>query len=97
MLDAGPGVRAWAISAREAGSTRWTVRARGAQATSADLRLPAGRLWALQLTVTDVLGRAATTEIGSVLVPIDDRSSALRYRGDWSRERDSAAWRADAQ
>jgi hypothetical protein len=94
VLDAGPGVRAWEISAREAGSTNWAVWARGAQTTSAVLRLPAGRAWTLRLAVTDALGRAATTEIGTVLVPIDDRSRTLRYRGDWSRKRDSAAWKA---
>ena len=94
VLDAGPGVRGWEISARKAGSTNWTVRARGAQMTSAVLRCRPERSGRCASPVTDALGRAATTDIGTVLVPIDDRSRALRYRGDWSRKRDAAGWRA---
>jgi hypothetical protein len=92
VLDPGPGIAGWTISAREAGRSRWAVRARGGQATSAQVELPAGRLWALRLEVTDTLGRSAAATVGTVLVPVDDRARALRYRGSWTPTPDRAAW-----
>lgn len=90
VLDAGPGVRGWAIESAPAGTARWTLRASGTGGEAAAPALPAGRSYDLRLTVTDVLGRAVTAGAGRVVVPLDDR--AVLGRG-WSRAADEGAWR----
>jgi hypothetical protein len=93
VLDAGAGIGAWRIVAQEPGRSGARVAARGTTATSARLRLPAGRVWRLRLEVTDALGRTSAAMAGTVLVPVDDSARALRYRGAWRRVRSASAWR----
>ncbi len=69
------------------------TRARGTTATSALLRLPAGRVHALRFTSTDRLQRDDVIEFGRVLVPIDDRARAVKRSRGWRRLRSSKAWR----
>ncbi len=71
VRDAGAGVARWAIAARPLGrkGARWTNRARGNRGSSATIRLAAGAAYALRLTVTDTLGRGASTALGKVRVP----------------------------
>jgi hypothetical protein len=94
ILEAGVGVRSWTIAAKALGSAGagYVTRATGTSATSALLALPPGAAYDLQITFTDMLGRNSTTAIGKVLVPLDDRSSALRYRGRWRKLKQSGAW-----
>jgi hypothetical protein len=89
VLDAGVGVRSFAIASRTAGARRWTVRASGS-GTAATVKLPAGMASQLRLTVVDALGRSATRQLGSLLVPRDDRSLTLG-RG-WDAAQDRRAW-----
>jgi hypothetical protein len=94
VLDAGVGLLRWSIASDDltTRSHRWVTRARGRTATSASLRLPAGRVYALRFTSVDRLQRDDATSIGRVLVPIDDRSRTLARRGSWRRVRSSTAW-----
>jgi hypothetical protein len=71
VLDAGVGIRGWAIASRKLGrgGGRWVRRASGADRTSATVRLPAGAAYELRLTVVDALGRGSSTRIGKIQVP----------------------------
>lgn len=89
VLDAGVGVRSFALASRVSGSKRWTVRATGTK-PSAALKLPAGVASQLRLTVVDALGRSTTRSLGSVLVPRDERSLTLGR--DWTAASDKNAW-----
>lgn len=95
VLEAGVGVRDWTVAARPLGvrGANWTQAASGtAGATQAQLRLSAGRSYAVRLSLTDALGRVTTAEAGSVLVPLDDRARALRFSRGWRRRADAGAW-----
>jgi hypothetical protein len=94
VLQAGVGLLHWTIASDDLSThaRRYVARARGTRATSAALRLPAGRVHALRFTATDRLQRDDQTRIGRVLVPIDDRSHKISRRGRWARLRSAAAW-----
>ncbi|HEY6780484.1 MAG TPA: hypothetical protein VI111_05975, partial [Thermoleophilaceae bacterium] len=89
VLDAGVGVRSFALASKAVGAKRWTLRASGTEPSVA-LKLPAGVASRLRLTVVDALGRSSSRTLGSVLVPRDERSLALG-RG-WAAASDSNAW-----
>ncbi|MBB4663440.1 hypothetical protein [Conexibacter arvalis] len=92
---AGVGVASWRIDAKPLGvpRARFSRAASGTSATSATLRLRAGRAYALRFTVTDRVGRAGTAGLGQLLVPLDDRAKALRLSGPWRKAADAGAWR----
>ena len=71
VLDAGVGVQRWTIASRTLGrrGAPWVTRAGGSGRTTATLRLPRGAAYRLRLTVTDTLGRSASTLLGRVQVP----------------------------
>jgi hypothetical protein len=93
ILEAGVGLRSWTISSKVLGSAAaYVTRATGTSATSALLALTPGATYDLQITFTDVLGRNSTTAIGKVLVPLDDRSSGIHYRGRWRKLEQAGAW-----
>lgn len=75
ILSPGPGVKGWTISSQTMGREKapYLTRASGARATSATLRLPKGHSYRLRFTITDVLGRGSTAELGKVTVPGDRR------------------------
>ncbi len=75
VLDPGPGVKGWLISSRTLGrkSAAYVTKASGARTTSATLRLPRGHSYRLRFTITDLLGRSSTAELGKVTVPPDAR------------------------
>jgi len=96
VLDAGAGVRGWTLASRTLAFRRtgaWVTRASGTTATAAQLRLPAGVTSQVRLTVVDALGRGATTSVGRVVVPRDDRAAGLRRGGRWTRVGERGAWR----
>jgi Domain of unknown function (DUF4430) len=94
LLDGGAGVASWKISSKTLAqkSAKDVTRASGTGASSALVRLPGGRAYKLKLTVTDGLARSTTAAIGNVLVPEDERSSALRYAGQWRHVALAGAW-----
>jgi (2Fe-2S) ferredoxin len=95
LIDAGAGVASWTISSKTLGQkgAKYVSRAHGTHATSALVKLAPGISYALELTVTDRLGRSTTSAIGNVLVPQDDRSNgALRYAGSWRHVALARAW-----
>jgi hypothetical protein len=95
LIDSGAGVASWTISSKTLGQkgAKYVSRAHGTHATSALVKLAPGIAYALELTVTDRLGRSTTSAIGHVLVPQDDRSSgALRYAGSWRHVTLARAW-----
>jgi hypothetical protein len=71
VLDPGPGVKGWLISSRALGrkGATYVTKATGAHATSATLRLPRGHSYRLRFTITDLLDRSSTVELGKVTVP----------------------------
>ena len=71
VLDAGAGIAKWTIAAKRLARRDgpWMIKARGRERTSATVRLSAGALYKLRLTVTDALGRTSTTPIGKVQIP----------------------------
>jgi hypothetical protein len=71
VLDPGPGIRGWLISSRTLGrkGARYVSRASGASGTSATVRLPGGHSYRLRFTITDLLGRGSTVELGKVTIP----------------------------
>jgi hypothetical protein len=93
ILEAGA-VHAWMIAAKPAGSRGGYVsRLSGAgNVTSAELKLPAGAVYELQITFTDAFAATITMPIGRVVVPYDDRSSVLHYHGHWQRLEQAGAW-----
>lgn len=94
VLEQGVGLLRWTISSDDltTKAKRYVTRARATTGTSALLRLPAGRAHALRFTATDRLQRDHTSAVGRVLVPIDDRSKAVRRSGPWRKARSSKAW-----
>jgi hypothetical protein len=93
ILEPGVGLTSWTIASRTLGAgSAYVRRATGTTATSALLKLPAGAVYEIQITFTDVLGRTSTAQVGKVLVPSDDRWSGLHYRGHWQRKKQAAAW-----
>ncbi|MDO8212201.1 hypothetical protein [Conexibacter sp. CPCC 206217] len=94
VIDAGAGIARWTIAARPLGvrGAGFTDRASGSDATSASLRLPAGRTYALRFTLVDTLGRSASTNVGRVLAPIDDRARSVARGRAWTAARDAGAW-----
>ncbi len=95
VLEPGVGSSSWTITSQTLGAAKagYVTRAAGsASVTSALLKLPAGAAYELQITFTDSLGESATTQIGKVVVPYDDRSSGLHYRGRWRRLKQVGAW-----
>lgn len=92
--NAGPGVRAWQIDARvwSGKPGRWSKRASGSATAGATVTLSAGRTYQLRLTITDTLGRTSSVIAGTVTVPIDDRSSKIKYKGRTARKADAGAW-----
>ena len=95
VLREGVGLLRWTISSDDltTKTKRHVTRARGTTATSALLRLPAGRVHALRFTSTDRLQRDDVIEFGRVLVPIDDRARAVKRSRGWRKLRSSKAWR----
>jgi hypothetical protein len=71
VLDPGVGIAGWTIASQRVGrqGARYVTRATGTRATAATLRLPPGATYRLRFTVTDLLGRGASTTIGRVEVP----------------------------
>jgi hypothetical protein len=71
VLDAGVGIAKWTISSKTLGrrGSRYVTRASGTSGTSASLRLPAGAVYRLRITIVDALGRSSTATIGKVTVP----------------------------
>lgn len=71
VLSPGPGIEGWTISSQTLGrrGARFVPKATGANATSATVRLPHGRSYRLQFTITDLLGRSSTLGLGKVTVP----------------------------
>ncbi len=71
VLDAGPGIERWRVSARALGQrgARFVVRASGAKATRATVRLPRGAAYRLRLSLTETGGKAITVDLGRVTVP----------------------------
>ena len=94
ILEPGVGLSSWTISSEALGSTSgYVIRDRGSSSvTTALVKLPPGTLYALQMTFTDMLGRSSTTQVGKVLVPYDDRWSALHYSGHWQHLKQAGAW-----
>jgi hypothetical protein len=94
ILEAGVGLRSWAIASKalSVSGARYVTRAAGTSATSVLLALPPGAAYELQITFTDTLGRSSTMTIAKVLVPHGDRWSGLHYRGHWRRLKQGGAW-----
>lgn len=92
---AGSPLKAWRIEARTAGRKggRWSTAARGSDAVTAMLDLPAGRTSELRIRLTASTGATATRVLPDVVVPTDDRVRAVRFGGRWARDRDVRAWR----
>lgn len=95
IAQEGVGLLRWTIASDDltTRSKRFVTRARGASATSALLKLPAGRAHALRFTATDRLQRADATDFGRVLVPIDDRAKGVKRSGPWRKLKSSSAWK----
>lgn len=91
VVSAGVGMGSFTIESRRAGERGWKVRARGA-GQGASLRLPAGMTSQLRMTVVDALGRTTIHSLGSIAVPLDERSRRLNYHGSWKRAVDRGAW-----
>jgi hypothetical protein len=70
VLDPGVGIAGWTIASQRLGrrGAAYVTRASGKNAATATLRLPRGA-YRLRFTVTDLLGRGASTAIGRVEVP----------------------------
>ncbi len=71
VQDAGPGIAKWSVSSKKLGrkSARFVTRASGQAKSAAQVRLPRGARYALQLTITDLLGRSSSVGLGTVRVP----------------------------
>ncbi len=95
VTEEGVGLLRWAIGADDLTSARksYVTRARGTSATSASLRLPAGRAYALRFTATDRMLRQDTTDVGRVLVPVDERAKSVKRAGPWRKLRSATAWK----
>ncbi len=83
IADQGVGLLRWTIASDDltTKSKRYVTRARGTTATSASLKLPAGRVHALRFTATDRLQRDDRTDFGRVVVPVDDRAKGVKRAG----------------
>lgn len=95
VTAAGVGVASWTVTSRpEAKATApFVQRAAGTGAsTRARLTLPAGISSLVRLTIVDSAGRSAGTDVGTVLVPIDERASKVKRSGRWRSSSDKAAW-----
>jgi hypothetical protein len=75
VLSPGPGIAGWTIASRTLGrrGAPFVTRAAGAGGTSSTLRLPRGNSYRLRFTITDVLGRVSSAELGKVTVPGERR------------------------
>ena len=95
VIDEGVGLLRWAIGADDLTSARksYVTRARGTSATSASLRLPAGRAYALRFAATDRMQREDTIDLGRVIVPVDERAKNVKRGGPWRKLRSAAAWK----
>jgi hypothetical protein len=71
VTDAGPGLAGWKIAAKTLGriGARFVTRASGKAKSSAQVRLPRGGTYMLEISFTDVLGRESTAQLGKVRVP----------------------------
>jgi hypothetical protein len=71
IRNPGAGVRKWTVSSKALGKkgARYVARASGRSKTSAQIRLPRGERYALQITFLDNLGRSSTAALGKVRVP----------------------------
>lgn len=89
VLDAGPGLRDWAIAATPLGVKHAAVAtpARGTSAGTSTFRLSAGREYALLFTATDASDATTRIDLGTVIAPFDDRAKAIRYRGRTTRSK----------
>jgi hypothetical protein len=92
VVSAGAGMGWFTIESRTAGQRGWKLRAHGSGSAAA-LRLPAGLTSQLRMTIVDALGRSTPRSLGSIVVPLDERSRGFTYHGAWTRAADRAAWR----
>lgn len=71
VREAGPGIAWWSVSAKRLGrkGARFVTRATGTTGSSARVRLPRGARYALRLTLTDLLGRRSSVNLGTVRIP----------------------------
>jgi hypothetical protein len=71
VLNAGPGIASWSISAQALSrpGAHYVRRASGSDRSTAAVRLPPGATYRLRLTVVDALGRSSAIVIGRVEVP----------------------------
>ncbi|HEX5910078.1 MAG TPA: hypothetical protein VFY44_06260 [Thermoleophilaceae bacterium] len=95
VAEQGVGLLRWAVASDDltSRSKRYVTRARGTSATSASLRLPAGRVHALRFTSTDRMLRQDTIDFGRVIVPVDERAKSVRRTGPWRKLRSGKAWK----
>ena len=95
IADEGVGLLRWTIASDDLTTkpAQYVTRARGTTATSASLKLPAGRVYGLRFTATDRLQRDDSTDFGRVVVPVDDRSAGVKRSGRWRKLRSSKAWK----
>jgi hypothetical protein len=98
IVQQGVGLLRWAIASDDltTRARRYVTRARGSRATSALLRLPAGRVYALRFTSTDRMLREDEVDFGRALVPIDDRAKAVKRSRGWRKLRLEEAWKGTA-
>jgi hypothetical protein len=71
VQDAGGGISKWLVSAKRLGrkGARFVTRATGKDKSSAQVRLPRGARYLLQLTVVDLLGQSSSVNLGTVRIP----------------------------
>jgi hypothetical protein len=71
VLEAGSGVKSWAVSSLTVGQKKahWVTRARGTAKTTATLALPKGHAYKLRLAVTGKDGKVTTLSLGTAKVP----------------------------
>ena len=71
VLDAGVGISRWSVAAKRLGrkAARFATKATGKDKSVTQVRLPRGARYLLRLTITDLLGRSSSVDLGAVRVP----------------------------
>ena len=73
-------------------ATRWRAVARETQASSLFFRGKRGQTYLFRLRARDRLGNFSPYVYARTAVPLDDRSSRLRFRGGWVRAKERRAY-----
>ena len=80
------------LQARDTRSRRWRRLSTHLKRSAYRLRGKLGRNYLLRARAVDGLGRKGPWDTERTIVPLDDRSRAIHYRGAWRRVKARRAW-----